>query len=794
METPSNILKFVRQTNDEMDIKHDHLITELESSEGHTASTLRTIYQDGEHEAFLKKLEARILLQDKEIEKMCHRHYQGFIDAVRELLQVRGQANLVKDEISQVDSELQASSRPLISKADELIACRKTQRNACSVVEILELTLPVLEMYAKLQEQMKAKRYYPALKTLEQLEHTYLPRISHFRFTQDMCSAIPTIRAQIKDASMSDLKDFLESIRRHCSRVGEAAMIQTAVRAKMDVDLARKTLAKKQSSNPLNPFASPEANKDEEEPPSPQDLVDFSAVYRCLHINSVLGARDQFESYYRKQRRQQCGLVLDPPANMGESLDGYKSYFHNIIGFFVCEEHILNTTSGLVTRNYMDELWERAVKRIVNQLRTYSAYCTDSSLNLSIKNTIVLFSHCMKGYGFAVTQFYDLLKEVRDQYTEILMQKWVQIFGEIFEADDYTAILVREEEEYYFVISKFPYIDEKLEKAKFPKQFPFSQMVPRVYGQCRQYIYSCLKFCEGLHLSHTEIDDMIRKSTNVLLTRTLSGAVSLLLKQPSLSLLQLIQIAVNMNYLEKSCDFLEEFISNTTGAEKDSVHSSRLRGTAMFKDARNDAEERIYNQINEKVDSFFELAEYEWNCSDSAGTASDYVIDLIAFLRSTFISFSHLPFKLAQTACMSVCKHIADSLKLLLMDEEVTQLSLSSLQQVNLDLVQCEMFASSEPVPGMNDGTLLMAFAELRQLLDLVIYADWNSYIADYGAERNKYARVQPQTLLAILEKMRASNRKANNFLDSFSRLKKPEKDKQQLLDMVIKRIRALQP
>ena len=42
--------------------------------------------------------------------------------------------------------------------------------------------------------------------------------------------------------------------------------------------------------------------------------------------------------------------------------------------------------------------------------------------------------------------------------------------------------------------------------------------------------------------------------------------MSVLLKQPNLSLLQLIQIAVNMNYLEKSCDYLEEFISNTTGS------------------------------------------------------------------------------------------------------------------------------------------------------------------------------------------------------------------------------------
>ncbi|KAF6017669.1 EXOC6B [Bugula neritina] len=591
---------------------------------------------------------------------------------------------------------------------------------------------------------------------------------------------------------MSDLKDFLESIRRHCSRVGEAAMIQMAVRSKMDENLARK-VSKKQTANPMNPFANMEANQEDEEAPSPQDLVDFSAVYRCLHINTVLGARDQFESYYRKQRRHQCRLVLDPPANMGENLNGYKTYFHNIIGFFVCEEHILNT-SGLVTRNYIDELWDLAVQKIVGQLKTYSAYCTDASLNLSIKNTIVLFCHTMKGYGFTVSTFYDLLLEVRDQYTEILMLKWVHVFQKIFEEDDYTAILVRDEEEYYYIVSKFPYINEKLEKAKFPKRFPFSQMVPKVYGQCRQYIYACLKFCEGLHLSHTEIDDMIRRATNVLLTRTLSGSVSVLLQQPNLSLLQLIQIAVNMNYLEKSCDYLEEFISNTTGAEKDSVHASRLRGTAMFKDARNDAEERIYSQINEKVDDFFEIAEYEWNRPESTGMASGYVTDLIAFLRSTFQSFSHLPYKLAQTACMSVCKHIADTLKAQLLDDNVKQVSVGSLQQLNLDLVQCEMFASSEPVPGMNDGTLQLAFVEMRQLLDLVIYGDWSSYIADYGTERNKYARVQPQTVLAILDKMKASGRKLNNFLDSFSRSKKPEKDKQQLLETVMKRIKALNP
>jgi hypothetical protein len=43
------------------------------------------------------------------------------------------------------------------------------------------------------------------------------------------------------------------------------------------------------------------------------------------------------------------------------------------------------------------------------------------------------------------------------------------------------------------------------------------------YRQVQEFISQCLKFSEDLHLSHTEIDDMVRKATNMLMTRTLAG-------------------------------------------------------------------------------------------------------------------------------------------------------------------------------------------------------------------------------------------------------------------------------
>uniref|UniRef100_A0A4W3J8W2 Exocyst complex component 6B-like n=1 Tax=Callorhinchus milii TaxID=7868 RepID=A0A4W3J8W2_CALMI len=142
-----------------------------------------------------------------------------------------------------------------------------------------------------------------------------------------------------------------------------------------------------------------EDEEEEEEVLSAQDLVDFSPVYRCLHIYTVLGAQDTFESYYRKQRRKQARLVLQPPSNMHETLDGYRKYFHQIVGFFVVEDHILHTTQGLVNRAYLDELWELAVSKTMSALRTHSSYCADPNLVLDLKNLLVLFADTLQVTG-----------------------------------------------------------------------------------------------------------------------------------------------------------------------------------------------------------------------------------------------------------------------------------------------------------------------------------------------------------------------------------------------------------
>ncbi|XP_014646916.1 PREDICTED: exocyst complex component 6B isoform X3 [Ceratotherium simum simum] len=730
--------------------EHERILREIESTDtACIGPTLRSVYDGEEHGRFMEKLETRIRNHDREIEKMCNFHYQGFVDSITELLKVRGEAQKLKNQVTDTNRKLQHEGKELVIAMEELKQCRLQQRNISATVDKLMLCLPVLEMYSKLRDQMKTKRHYPALKTLEHLEHTYLPQVSHYRFCKVMVDNIPKLREEIKDVSMSDLKDFLESIRKHSDKIGETAMKQV---------------------------------------PGAQDLVDFSPVYRCLHIYSVLGARETFENYYRKQRRKQARLVLQPPSNMHETLDGYRKYFNQIVGFFVVEDHILHTTQGLVNRAYIDELWEMALSKTIAALRTHSSYCSDPNLVLDLKNLIVLFADTLQVYGFPVNQLFDMLLEIRDQYSETLLKKWGGIFRNILDSDNYSPIPVTTEEMYKKVVGQFPFQDIELEKQPFPKKFPFSEFVPKVYNQIKEFIYACLKFSEDLHLSSTEVDDMIRKSTNLLLTRTLSNALQNVIKRKNIGLTELVQIIINTTHLEKSCKYLEEFITNITNVLPETVHTTKLYGTTTFKDARHAAEEEIYTNLNQKIDQFLQLADYDWMTGDLGSKASDYLVDLIAFLRSTFAVFTHLPGKVAQTACMSACKHLATSLMQLLLEAEVRQLTLGALQQFNLDVRECEQFARSGPVPGFQEDTLQLAFIDLRQLLDLFIQWDWSTYLADYGQPNCKYLRVNPVTALTLLEKMKDTSRKNNMF----AQFRKNERDKQKLIDTVAKQLRGL--
>ena len=89
------------------------------------------------------------------------------MDSKIELLKVKEAAQELKHQVMDTNRKLPPEGKELVIAMEELKQCQLQQRNISATVDKLILCLLVLEMYSKLRDQMKIKRHYPELKTLE---------------------------------------------------------------------------------------------------------------------------------------------------------------------------------------------------------------------------------------------------------------------------------------------------------------------------------------------------------------------------------------------------------------------------------------------------------------------------------------------------------------------------------------------------------------------------------------------------------------------------------------------------
>lgn len=259
-------------------------------------------------------------------------------------------------------------------------------------------------------------------------------------------------------------------------------------------------------------------------------------------------------------------------------MDNNKRYFHSVTGYFVVEDQVLSTTEGLVDERYTNELFDMATPRLITEIRKSMDRCKDADIMLKLKIIIVLFCNTVEEVQFPTIQLSDLLKEIREKYYNMLLLKWDDKIRDILSEDNYTPLEVDSEEYYRQLMQVFPYENDLLNSSGssgskpagesaaasgFHKRFSFSLCVPKIFAAMREFVKNCKKFAEGLNSSQTELDDMIRKPTNRLITDKLSENIRLVINQASL--IQLVQVVVNTIYLEKSIEMLEQYLLEVIG-------------------------------------------------------------------------------------------------------------------------------------------------------------------------------------------------------------------------------------
>ncbi|CAH8606061.1 unnamed protein product [Dicrocoelium dendriticum] len=878
------------------------LLDEIES--GSTGSISNVIRKLREHEVaaykagvggptgelvarYISALDARAAERNSEIQKTCAYHYQGFVDATRELIEIQYGANKMQESIRDLDSRLEYAVKQYTDSCSALSNCKVTLENVNECISALNMTLPMLEQYLKIGQSIAEGRYYHALRTLEDLEHTWLQRLRPYAFSEFISRQIPKLRTEIKSASLAGLTDFLENIRKHSVRLGLIAMRDTGEATGMDnsclvmtetegldsqcafvglpngtdTSLTDHSTVRKQSSSSnaydpnlaalnteLEDLERVISNRlDEGEKPialSPaldcnevrfrtEDLVDFGPVYRCLYIHTVLNERGEFERYYCAQRRKQCQLSLSISSNKQATMRNYGEFFGSICGFFVVDDYLRRTLPGQSAsyKTYLDELWSATVDRLVEFARINSGACLSAKDLIRLKDYTVLFNRTMASLAFPTAGLSEMITWIQRRYQHLLANQWREKFEQIMNEDTFSPIKIDSPEDLVELTRQYPHcITPDFNALPYPKQLCYSRMVPRIYSTMQEYVDLCLQFCAHVDVAYSELEDTVNRATNALFTDCLNAVLHSHVRQSERVLPRLIQFCINLEELEAAYGHLGSYIQQLlpspsideigelSGRMATSDHKSdtntdttpslgittpprsRLHGASLLKDIHALVESLIYGHLNARVDEFIAMIDYSAlgeNIADGvvngehklALKPNEHIVDLISWLVNTFEALSNIPPKVAQTACISVCKRIANALYDLLLNSQPGNLTDMYILQLSTDLNHCENFVRSHPVPGLDRNVLFLIFTDLRQLLDLFRRDDWIAYVSSRNKPGNPYDRVPPNVALKLLERVRDGEKKRSGFLNV---MRKEERDRRKKIDDVIRQLRDI--
>ncbi|KAI1490835.1 exocyst complex subunit Sec15-like-domain-containing protein [Biscogniauxia mediterranea] len=696
--------------------------------------------------------------REAEIERIGLTKHEEFLGSVNQLQNVRERTVALTADILQLNQSIQASTEKLAEQKQALVNTRAVRENISDVSDALKESLKILHAVNNAHDLIRKKKYYGALKSLDDLQNEFLiPIIQNKYATQHRLAfliqkSIPASQKTISEAVMTDLNTWLFRIRETSQFLGEVAFYHTEMRRSRQ----RERIEKDEFLSQFKLNSAIELVFDESEEFDVLDneelQVDFTPLFEALHIHDALGQSDKFRSEYAATRRRQKELLL--PSSVSLTTDdeqSLSSLLEGIAGFAIIERATMRRAPQLRTGVDVEELWDSMCSTAISLTSKALGDVNNAEVLLKIKGVIALFIQTMEGWGYSVVRLDDFLVTLFDKYAELLKRRFSEDFQEIVSTDDYMPMAINTREEYDKVVNVSWFTQDKpIEELTFPCVLPFSQMYPLCCIDIRNFLNQFYFFADD-HFQHpNKIDDTLRKSLDELLTEKVCQ--SLVERLSSQYLGQIVQILINLEHFETACQELEQLLIRARSSAS-AGGPLTLAATEQFRDNKKTAEKRIFELVNSKIDDLVETAEYDWTAYNPPKEPSNYMQTLTRYLSNIMNStLLGLPREIKELIYFDALSHAANKILALPLSADVKKINPNGVAALAMDVHHLTDF-----VDGLENGFMLRSnLDELEQTIHL-LQSDNTDEFFDISTRNKKYGRVDAMTGPTLLEKLTQS-------------------------------------
>lgn len=751
---------------------------------------VRHAFETGRPEPLLQQLKNVSKKKEAEIEELCRLHYEEFIVAVDELRGVLVDAEELKAELQTDNFKLQEVGTSLLSKLDELLVSYSIKKNITEAIKMSKMCFQLLELCSKCNSLVPEGKFYPALKTIELIEKDYLKNIPVRKLRVVMEHKIPAIKLHIEKKVCGEVNEWLVHIRSLAKDIGQTAIAHTASVRQKDEEMK----ARQREIEENNHLQLPEVaySLDVEEVDEDLSLkIDLTPIYRAYHIHKCLAIGERFRDYYYNNRLAQLNSDLQIFSSQ-PFLESHQTFLGQVAGYFIVEDCVLRTAGGLLEESQVETMWETAVSKIISVVGGQFSRMTNTTHFLLIKDYMTLFGMTLRHHGYEVTSLLETMNGTKDKYSKLLMEECRKQISDIVANDSYEQMLLKKESDYQANVLSFQLQTTDIMPA-FPYVAPFSSMVP---GACRVVKSFIKDFVDYLSSGgDVNVFDAVRKSLDSLLIDVLNEVILDKISDTSIGVSKAMQIAADVAFLEKACDFFVKNASNLCGVPTRSIDHAQatLTSKVVLKTSRDAAYIALLSLVNTQLDEFMSLPDnINWIPDDVPENGHEFMNEVIIYL-DTLLSTAQqiLPMDALYKIGSGALEHISNSITGAFLSDSVKRFNANAVEAINNDLEILENFADERFVStGLSedykDGNFRYYLIEARQLINLLRSNTAENFMNPVIRQKN-YHTLEIKKIAVICDKFKDS---ADSLFGSLSNRNAKTSARKKSMDILKRRLR----
>ncbi|KAG0683081.1 hypothetical protein C6P42_001855 [Pichia californica] len=717
------------------------------------------------------KLEQISTQKENDLQEISFHSIDDITNSVKLIEKIVNTSDTISKQILIINKNLTKSGKKLLEERKKVLNLKQSKQRIEDNNNKINQCLEILNLTVKILEMIKSGDFYRSLILLHSLSNNYLKDNDSFDFINNFFDAVPAFKMTIIEETFNQLNKWLNlSIEKNLSELGEVLFDNfNAINDQWFIQQSENLqLISFKVNSPVE--LSFRLNKYQSFDPLKTVNINLQPLFHSILVFEELDQLDKLKEYISNDIVRRIDHLFIPikdsinKMNVFSSNESLRINLFSICSFSIVDKIITEKTKfRLRTINEVNSTFNLILGKIYPIISDHIDYHSNDLNDLIELNDIIgLFYQILRNYNFNCDSIYKLLLKIFKSFCKRLIENFKKNYNDISINDNSQQLIINSLKDFNKIHNDVFYIFH-IENPKFPMNIPFSSI----------YIETCKLLKDFINEIYTFISKYYNNDNNVIIL-TISKSIDDILINIILKDLDdkihstykevVSQNLINLDFYSSSIYEIEKFLNYSNDEmimrSRNFSNLIKLNSIDEFKKTRKMAIESMFNMMDIKVHSLFDMVDFNWNSDEIKSDPNTSLIDLIEFFQDSFkLNFSHLPESIKSLLLLKTLDKISNFLKDSIMESE--SLTEYSVKNFGVDIKYVEdsipNFFDSNNISTRTLEPLKDMFRKLKQIIDLLSEGNLDNY-KDSKQRLHKFNNISAEEAVKLINKLKSKD------------------------------------